>query len=92
MRAYKTVKGRNYYGKYTVAKKIKVTVEGKEYIFELEDSKEIQLFDIGYTQNTIEKPIEIKVEVLEAYPGLISNDVYIYDIRFGFDTSIMLGR
>ena len=46
---------------------------------------EIQLFDIGYTQNTIEKPIEIKVEVLEVYPGLISNDVYIYDIRFGFD-------
>lgn len=77
---------------YGRAKKIKVTVEGKEYIFELEDSKEIQLFDIGYTQNTIEKPIEIKVEVLEAYPGLISNDVYIYDIRFGFDTSIMLGR
>ena len=36
--------------------------------------------------------VDIKGEVLESYPGIKSNDVYIYDIRFGFDTSIMCGR
>ena len=74
------------------AKKIKLTINDKEQIVELEDKKEIQLIDIEYKQDTIEKPITIEVEVLEYYPGDKTNDIYISDIRCGFDTSISYGR
>lgn len=74
------------------AKKIKLTINDKEQIVELEDKKEIQLIDIEYKQDTIEKPITIEVEVLEYYPGDKTNDIYISDIRYGFDTSISYGR
>ena len=60
-----------------------------------EDGREItgtEIIDFKYKQNTIKKPIEIKIEVLEFYPGILSNDVYISDIRCGFGKSISSGR
>ena len=74
------------------AKKIKITINEEEKIVDLEDKKEVQLIDFEYKQNTIKKPIEIKIEVLESYPGILSNDVYISDIRCGFGKSISSGR
>jgi len=75
------------------AKKIKVMVNNeKEYIFDLEDKPEVQLFDVDYNQDSIEKPINIKIEVLEKYDGNTSSDVYISDIRFGFASSVSGAR
>ena len=75
------------------AKKIKVTVnEDKEYVFELEDKNAVQVFDIDYKQNTIEKPVNIEVEVLETYAGEKTEDVYIADIQFSIKSNIPQGR
>ena len=75
------------------AKTIKVTINGeKEYIFNVKDTNKVQVFDINYTQNTIEKPVEMVVEVLESYNGNKTNDVYISDIQFGITSNIPQGR
>lgn len=75
------------------AKKIKVTInEKEEYIFSLKDTNQIQIFDIGYKQNTIETPVNIEIEVLEAYKGEMINDIYISDIQFGINSNIPQGR
>lgn len=74
---------------YARAKKIKVIINNeKEYVYELQDTCEAQLIDFEYVQNTIEKPINVKIEVLEKYNGENSNDVFISDIRFGFTDSL----
>lgn len=75
------------------AKKIKITInDEKEYEIDLKDTNEIQIFNIGYKQDTIEHPVNIVVEVLEQYDGEKNNDVYISDIQFSIDSNIPQGR
>ena len=65
----------------------------KEYEIDLKDTNEIQIFNIGYKQDTIEHPVNIVVEVLEQYDGeKNNNDVYISDIQFSIDSNIPQGR
>ena len=74
-------------------KKIKVTINNeKTYTFELKDTNKVQVFDLGYKQNTIEKPVNIEVEVLGRFNGEKTNDVYISDIQFGVESNIPQGR
>ena len=74
------------------AKKLKITINNdKEYIIDLKDTNKAQVFDINYIQNTIEKPVDISIEVLEAYNGSSTQDIYISDIQFGITTSLPLG-
>ena len=69
------------------AKKIKVTVNNdKSYTFELKDTNKPQVFDIGVEQEDISKVMNVTIEVLETYKGLVSNDVYINEIGFGIST------
>lgn len=69
------------------AKKIKVTVNNdKSYIFELKDTNKPQVFDIGVEQEDISKVMNVTIEVLETYKGLVSDDVYINEIGFGIST------
>lgn len=71
------------------AKKIKITINNDaEHVVELKDTMDVQLIDVEYLQNNIETPITLDIEVLETYPGEVSNDVYIADIRVGLDSSI----
>ena len=75
------------------AKKIKVTInKEKEYTFELKDTNKVQVFNIGYKQNNIEKPVNIEVEVLDKYKGEKTEDIYISDIQFGIESNIPQGR
>ena len=81
------------YNNFARAKKIKVTFNNeKEEIINLQDSKEAQFIDLEYMQQDISKPINIKVEVLETYEGLTSQDTYIADIQFGITSNILQGR
>lgn len=51
-------------------KKLKLTIDDKEeYILELDDSKELQLFDINYKNGDITKKINLKFEILDVYSG-----------------------
>jgi len=51
-------------------KKLKLTIDDKvEYILELEDSKDLQLFDINYKNDSITKKLNLKFEILEVYSG-----------------------
>ena len=69
------------------AKKIKVTINNdKSYTFELKDTNKPQLFDIGIEQEDISKVMNVTIEVLETYKGLVSNDVYINEVGFGIST------
>lgn len=75
------------------AKKIKITInDEKEYEINLQDTNDIQIFNIDYKQETIEHPVNIVVEVLEQYPGEKSNDIYISDVQFSIDSNIPQGR
>ena len=74
------------------AKKIKITVNNdKEYILDLKDTNKAQVFDLNYKQQTIAKPIDIKVEILETYSGEKTNDIFISDIHFNVTTNISMG-
>lgn len=74
------------------AKKIKITVNNtKEYIIDLKDTNKVQIFDLNYKQNSIAKPVDVKVEVLEAYSGQKTQDVYISDMQFVVTTNLSMG-
>lgn len=69
-------------------KKIKVTINNeKEYIFDIEDTNKVQILNLDYKQG-IEKPINVEIEVLEAYNGKKSKDIYISDILFNFSSNL----
>lgn len=75
------------------AKKIKVTINNeKTYILNLKDTNRVQVFELGYKQDSIEKPVHIETEVLEKYKGEKTEDVYISDIQFGIESNIPQGR
>lgn len=74
------------------AKKIKLTInDDKEYVIDLKDTNKAQFFNINYKQKTIATPIDVKVEVLEAYKGEKTQDLYISDIQFVVTTNISMG-
>ncbi len=75
------------------AKKAKIIINNEiEYEVQLEDTNEIQIFDMDYTQNTIEKPISVEIEVLESYPGEGNSDAYVSDVQFEIVSNIPQGR
>lgn len=70
------------------AKKLELTINDTEkHIIELEDTNEVQLCDLNYKQTDIGKPITVKIEVLEVYNGLVSDDIYINEIGFGLTSN-----
>lgn len=74
------------------AKKIKVTINNdKQYIIDLKDTNKAQFLNLNYKQKTIASPINVKVEVLEAYKGEKSADIFISDIQFVVTTNISMG-
>lgn len=97
--------GYNYskesYNEHGRAKKIKVTVNEKEYYLDLADTPECQIFDINYKTNEIFKPLNVTIEVLEKYTGtsrtknsysyVVDEEVYISDIQFDVDASVFAG-
>lgn len=86
-------KSKKAYENNSRVKKLKITINDTEkHIIELEDTMEVQLFDINYRQDDITKPMIVKFEVLETYEGLVSNDVYIHEIGFGADSYGFGGR
>ncbi len=66
-------------------KKLKLTIDDKqEYILELEDTMNPQLFDIDYTQELDKeslKPVKAEFEILEVYEGEKYDDTAITTIR-----------
>lgn len=86
-------KSKEEYLKYSRAKKIKVTLDsGRTYEFDVEDTNKVQAFDINYIKDSIESPVNAKIEVLETYSGTESQDIYISDIQFSIDSNIPQGR
>ena len=70
-------------------KKIKLTIEDKdEYILELDDNKNIQLFDINYKKHDITKKINMKFEILEVYNGEKFDDTCITSLGFLCDSNV----
>ena len=81
------------YMNFDRAKKIKITAnDEEEYIFELNDTNEVQIFDINYKQNSIQTPVNLKIEVLDTYEGEKDSDVYISDVQFAIESNIPQGR
>jgi len=64
----------------------------KSYVICKAQPQAVQIFNIDYKQNTIEKPVGIEVEVLETYAGEKTEDVYISDIQFSIESNIPQGR
>ena len=58
----------------------------------MKDTNKVQVFNLGYKQDDIEKPVNIEVEVLGRFNGERTNDVYISDIQFGVESNIPQGR
>ena len=51
-------------------KKLKVTIDDSlEFFMELEDTKDLQIFDINYENEIITKPVNLKFEIVEVYKG-----------------------
>ena len=81
------------YLKNSRAKKLKVTINNeKEYEISVADTNQVQVFDINYTQSSIETPVNIKVEVVETYQGDSPEGIYISDMQFTIDSNIPQGR
>lgn len=78
------------------AKKIKVVIDGiSKYTFDLEDTNAVQVLKLDYMdlkEPSLKHPISVTVEVLEAYSGEQTNDVYISDIQFAITSNIPQGR
>jgi hypothetical protein len=78
----------NYYNNAR-AKKIKITVNDKEVIVNLEDTPEFQYIYLGFDYLEYTTPVSIKIDVLEKYDGLVSNDVYFSDIEYKIDNNFV---
>ena len=67
---------------YARAKTIRIKVGDKIYTKVLEDTYAPQFIDLDYSQKA-NKPVEVQVEVLDKYPGKVSQDIYVSDIQLG---------
>lgn len=73
-------------------KKLKLTINNKEeYILELEDTKDLQLFDINYKNDSIIKEVNMEFEVLEVYSGEKYEDVCLTSIYLVGGTNLLWG-
>lgn len=73
-------------------KTLKLTIDDtKQYILELEDTKDLQLFDINYKNDNITKKINMKFEILEVYPGEKYDDTCITSIYLEGGSNIRWG-
>lgn len=73
-------------------KKLKLTIDNKdEYIFELEDSKDLQLFDINYKNESITKEINMEFEIIEVYSGEKYEDVCLTSLYLSGGTNLLWG-
>lgn len=74
------------------AKTINIILDDdKEYKYVLEDTVRAQFLDINYTNESISKPIDAKIEVLDTY-GDENSKIYISDILFGVGQSFSSDR
>ena len=63
-------------------KTLKVTFDDKKsYILNLEDTMQLQKFDIEYKNDTLRKPINVTFEILEVYEGTTYDDTCITTIK-----------
>lgn len=78
------------------AKKIRVVIDGiSDYTFELEDTNAVQVLKLDYMdlkEPSLKHPVSITVEVLEAYSGEQTSDIYISDVQFAITSNIPQGR
>lgn len=73
-------------------KKLKLTIDNKEeYILELEDSKDLQLFDINYKNDSIIKEVNMEFEILEVYSGEKYEDVCLTSLYLVGGTNLLWG-
>lgn len=73
-------------------KKLKLTIDDKvEYILELEDSKDLQLFDINYKNDSITKKLNLKFEILDVYSGEKYQDTCLTSLYISGGTDIPWG-
>lgn len=76
-------------------KKLKLTIDGtKEYILELEDTMNPQLFDIEYEQEPdFDKlnAVKAEFEILEVYKGEKYEDTVITTLKGAADTNMNMG-
>ncbi len=73
-------------------KTLKLTIDDQEeYILELEDRKELQLFDIDYQNASITQVLHLKFEILETYPGEKYQDTCLTSLYLSGGTSVPWG-
>ena len=73
-------------------KKLKLTIDDNiEYILELEDTRDLQLFDINYKNEIVTKKINLKFEILEVYPGEKYEDTCLTSLYLSGGTNIPWG-
>lgn len=77
-------------------KKIKVTInDSKPQTFTLNNTDKYQLLDLDYTQDNIEKPVSVKIDIISSYNNTVNPDdphLYIEDITFGIESNLPQGR
>jgi len=73
-------------------KKLKLTIDDtNQFILELEDTKDLQLFDINYKNDNITKKINMKFEILEVYQGEKYDDTCITSIYLSGGSNVKWG-
>jgi hypothetical protein len=78
------------------AKKIKITIENKDYILELKDTPECQIFDLNYKTTQIDKPLEIQISILDWYKGnrntaVPEDGAFVSEIQFEIEQTVFVG-
>lgn len=77
-------------------KKIKITInDSKPQTVTLNDTDKYQLIDLNYTQDNIEKPVSVKIDIISSYNNTVNPDdphLYIEDITFGIESNLPQGR
>jgi len=73
-------------------KKLKLTIDNKvEYILEIDDSKELQIFDINYKNDSIIQEINMEFEIMEVYSGEKYEDVCLTSLYLSGGTNLPWG-
>jgi len=71
---------------------MQLTIDNKEeYILELEDTKDLQLFDINYKNDSIIKEVNMEFEILEVYSGEKYEDVCLTSLYLVGGTNLLWG-
>ena len=77
-------------------KKIKITInDSKPQTVTLNNTDKYQLIDLNYTQDNIEKPVSVKIDIISSYNNTVNPDdpyLYIEDVTFGIESNLPQGR